>query len=155
MSKHSKQWICPCNNITCTQRHTQREQTKTVTLWISLNNYLEILKICHKYKKKTWIEKREYAKKELVGLKKEIVKKKRILWEIKIKLQCRKKGIGDFLGGSVVKNTPCKTGNTGSIPCWKLRSHLWRSNWHPHCSEKPRQLNDRSLCHSWDLIQPR
>ena len=42
MSKHSKQWICPCNNITCTQRHTQREQTKTVTLWISLNNYLEI-----------------------------------------------------------------------------------------------------------------
>ena len=31
---------------------------------------------------------------------------------MKIKLQCRKKGIGDFLGGAVVKNPPCNTGNT-------------------------------------------
>ena len=44
----------------------------------------------------------------MVGLKKEIVKKKKKEFGEKSRLNCNvEKKIGDFLGGSVVKNPPC------------------------------------------------
>ena len=141
---------CCWKNITCTQRHTQRKQTKTITLWIKLNLFrwlFENTKNMSSILNKTWIEKRDYAKKSWLDSRKRLLKQKRILWKIKIKLECRKKGIGNFLGSSVVKNPPCNTGNVASIPRWKLRSHLWKSNWQP-------PLQWRAQAAQWEIRVP-
>ena len=35
--------------------------------------------------------------------------------------------LGDFLGGPVVKNLPCNSGDVSSIPGWGTKTHMLQS----------------------------
>ena len=44
-------------------------------------------------------------------------------WKLEQGTQCREPGLGDFLGGSVVKTLPSNARGKGSVPGRELRSH--------------------------------
>ena len=62
----------------------------------------------------------------------------------------RKKGVGDFHGGAVVKTPPANAGDTGSSPGLG-RSHMPRSN----KARAPQLLSLLSRAHVPQLLQPR
>ena len=67
-----------------------------------------------------------------------------------LKLSEHKNHLGDFPGGTVVKNPPANAGDTGLIP-GPGRSHMPQSNW----ARAPQLLSLRSRAHEPQLLNPR
>ena len=55
--------------------------------------------------------------------------------------------MGDFPGGTMVKNPPANAGDMGSIPGWGTRSHMHAATKSLHATTKdPTCQNEDSAC---------